>query len=183
VTFYYTTFNSLPILVTPTRPRHILSAIPEPLQMSARSTIPTGGFHRPTCSQTSENKNLRQRIVFWLRQSPLRRQGVNENGMTKLAKKLKNTMLLLRLLPYWDGIEEGERGVLKDLWKRLSSVANSYVDISSTAFSCLYQANPYRRDYEQYQYSGLTLLSDVLIHILTYTWRRPRHVGIPIEAW
>jgi 26S proteasome regulatory subunit N10 len=61
--------------------------------------------------------------------------------MIKLAKKLKKNNVAVDVVAYGDGIEEGERGVLKAFVESASSGDNSYVDISSTAFPCLILSN------------------------------------------
>jgi 26S proteasome regulatory subunit N10 len=61
--------------------------------------------------------------------------------MIKLAKKLKKNNVAVDVVAYGDGIEEGERGVLKAFVESASSGDNSYVDIPSTSFSCLLPSN------------------------------------------
>jgi 26S proteasome regulatory subunit N10 len=71
-----------------------------------------------------ENKNLRQRIIVFVG-SPLEGPGADEKGMVKLAKKLRKNNIAVDLVSFGDGIEEGEKNVLKTFVDNASNGDNS----------------------------------------------------------
>lgn len=71
-----------------------------------------------------QNKNLRQRIILFLG-SPLEGQGADEKAMVRLAKKLKKNNVAVDVITFGDGIEEGERSILRTFVKETSSNDNS----------------------------------------------------------
>ncbi|KAF9817235.1 hypothetical protein IEO21_03599 [Rhodonia placenta] len=72
-----------------------------------------------------QNKNLRQRIILFLG-SPLEGQGADEKAMVRLAKKLKKNNVAVDVITFGDGIEEGERSILRTFVKETSSNDNSH---------------------------------------------------------
>jgi 26S proteasome regulatory subunit N10 len=128
--------HSPEVLVTHTKDLgHILSALhATSSKISGAIDIPTALSIAQLALKHRENKNLRQRIIVFVA-SPLEGQGADEKGMIKLAKKLKKNNVAVDVVAYGDGIEEGERGVLKAFVESASSGDNSYVDIPSTSLS------------------------------------------------
>ena len=69
------------------------------------------------------NKNLRQRVVVFVG-SPLEGQGADEKYMIRLAKKLKKNNVAVDFVAFGDGIEEGERSILKTFVDNANSSDN-----------------------------------------------------------
>ncbi|KZT13186.1 uncharacterized protein LAESUDRAFT_719515 [Laetiporus sulphureus 93-53] len=91
--------------------------------------IPTAIAVAQLALKHRQNKNLRQRIVVFVG-SPLEGQGADEKGMTRLAKKLKKNNVAVDFIVFGDGIEEGERSILKTFVENCTSGENShYVSI------------------------------------------------------
>jgi 26S proteasome regulatory subunit N10 len=86
--------------------------------------IPTSIAIAQLALKHRENKNLRQRIIVFVA-SPLEGQGADEKGMVKLAKKLKKNNVAVDIVSFGDGIEEGEKNVLKAFVEGASSGDNS----------------------------------------------------------
>ena len=74
--------------------------------------IPTAIAVAQLALKHRSNKNLRQRVVVFVG-SPLEGQGADEKYMTRLAKKLKKNNVAVDFVAFGDGIEEGERSILK----------------------------------------------------------------------
>lgn len=75
------------------------------------------------------NKNLRQRIVVFVG-SPLEGQAADDKFMVKLAKRLKKNNVAVDFIAFGDGIEEGERSILKTFIDNVSSADNRSVAAS-----------------------------------------------------
>ncbi|KAI0706894.1 hypothetical protein C8T65DRAFT_220569 [Cerioporus squamosus] len=71
------------------------------------------------------NKNLRQRIVVFVG-SPLEDQAADEKFMVKLAKRLKKNNVAVDIVAFGDGIEEGERSILKTFVENVTTGDNSH---------------------------------------------------------
>lgn len=71
-----------------------------------------------------QNKNLRQRIIVFVA-SPLAGPGADEKALVRLAKKLKKNNVAVDVVAFGDGIEEGERSVLRAFVEAASSGDNS----------------------------------------------------------
>jgi 26S proteasome regulatory subunit N10 len=73
---------------------------------------------------------LRQRIIVFIA-SPLTGEGVDEESMVKLAKKLKRNNVAVDFVCFGDGIEEiefeTEKTVLQTFIETVNSSDNSYV--------------------------------------------------------
>ncbi|RPD74655.1 hypothetical protein L226DRAFT_509121 [Lentinus tigrinus ALCF2SS1-7] len=71
------------------------------------------------------NKNLRQRIVVFVG-SPLEDQAADEKFMVKLAKRLKKNNVAVDFIVFGDGIEEGERSIVKTFIENVNTGDNSH---------------------------------------------------------
>lgn len=69
------------------------------------------------------NKNLRQRVVVFVG-SPLEDHAADEKFMVKLAKRLKKNNVAVDFVAFGDGIEEGERSILKTFVDNVTSGDN-----------------------------------------------------------
>ena len=69
------------------------------------------------------NKNLRQRVVVFAG-SPPEGQAGDEKFMVRLAKRLKKNNVAVDIIAFGDGIEEGERSVLKTFVDNVTSGEN-----------------------------------------------------------
>ena len=69
------------------------------------------------------NKNLRQRVVV-LVASPLEGQAADEKFMIRLAKRLKKNNVAVDIVAFGDGVEEGERSILKTFVDNVTSGDN-----------------------------------------------------------
>jgi len=87
--------------------------------------IPTAIAVAQLALKHRQNKNLRQRIIVFVA-SPLEGQGADEKSMIRLAKKLKKNNVAVDFIAFGDGIEEGERSVLKTFVENASSGDNSH---------------------------------------------------------
>src|ERR1700726_3992491 len=74
--------------------------------------IPTAIAIAQLALKHRENKNLRQRIIVFVG-SPLEGPSADEKGMVKLAKKLKKNNVAIDVVAFGDGIEEGDKSVLR----------------------------------------------------------------------
>ena len=74
------------------------------------------------------NKISRQRIVVFVG-SPLEGQAADQDFMVHLAKRLRKNNVAVDFVAFGDGIEEGERSVLKSFVENASSGDNSCVEI------------------------------------------------------
>lgn len=90
--------------------------------------IPTAIAISQLALKHRENKNLRQRIIVFVG-SPLDGPGGDEKSMVKLAKKLKKNNVAIDIVSFGDGIEEGEKNVLKAFVDAASSGDNSWVSM------------------------------------------------------
>jgi 26S proteasome regulatory subunit N10 len=88
--------------------------------------IPTSIAIAQLALKHRENKNLRQRIVVFVG-SPLDGPGTDEKSMVKLAKKLKKNNVAVDIVSFGDGIEDGEKNVLKTFVETASSGENSHL--------------------------------------------------------
>ncbi|KAI0655235.1 hypothetical protein C8Q70DRAFT_1057603 [Cubamyces menziesii] len=118
--------------------------------------IPTAIAVAQLALKHRSNKNLRQRVVVFVG-SPLEGQGADEKYMTRLAKKLKKNNVAVDFVAFGDGIEEGERSILK-----------TFVDNANSGDNCHYLAVP----------PGTHLLSDMILNSPILAGDR----GIPEEA-
>ncbi|OBZ66620.1 26S proteasome non-ATPase regulatory subunit 4 [Grifola frondosa] len=118
--------------------------------------IPTAIAVAQLALKHRQNKNLRQRIIVFVG-SPLQGQGADEKYMVKLAKKLKKNNVNVDFVAFGDGIEEGERSVLK-----------TFIDNASSGDNCHLVSVP----------PGTHLLSDMVISSSILAGDR----GIPEEA-
>jgi 26S proteasome regulatory subunit N10 len=116
------------VLVTHTKEiGQILSALhATSSRISGSIDIPTALSIAQLALKHRENKNLRQRIIVFVA-SPLEGPGADEKNMVKLAKKLKKNNVAVDVVAYGDGIEEGERNVLKAFVDSASSGDNSHL--------------------------------------------------------
>ncbi|EMD31801.1 hypothetical protein CERSUDRAFT_119369 [Gelatoporia subvermispora B] len=73
-----------------------------------------------------QNKNLRQRIVLFVG-SPLAGPAADEKSMVRLAKKLKKNNVAVDVVAFGDGVEEGERSVLRQFVENASSGDNCHL--------------------------------------------------------
>lgn len=114
------------MLVTHTKDLgHILAALhTSSKKIGGEIDIPTALSIAQLALKHRENKNLRQRIIVFVA-SPLDPTTANEQNMVKLAKKLKKNNVAVDVVAYGDGIEEGERGVMKAFVDSASSADNS----------------------------------------------------------
>ncbi|KAI0640528.1 hypothetical protein C8Q79DRAFT_921345 [Trametes meyenii] len=118
--------------------------------------IPTAIAVAQLALKHRSNKNLRQRIVVFVG-SPLEGQGADEKYMVRLAKKLKKNNVAVDFVAFGDGIEEGERSVLR-----------TFVDNANSGNNSHYLAVP----------PGTHLLSDMILNSPLLADDR----GIPEEA-
>ncbi|KAH9927858.1 hypothetical protein B0H21DRAFT_763045 [Amylocystis lapponica] len=88
--------------------------------------IPTAIAVAQLALKHRQNKNLRQRIVV-LVGSPLQGQAADEKSMVRLAKKLKKNNVAVDFVAFGDGIEEGERSILKTFIDNANSGENSHL--------------------------------------------------------
>jgi len=148
------------VLVTHTKEiGQILSALhATSSKISGSIDIPTALSIAQLALKHRENKNLRQRIIVFVA-SPLEGPAADEKSMVKLAKRLKKNNVAVDVVAYGDGIEEGEKSVLKTFVESASSGDNSH----------LVSIPP-----------GSHLLSDVLIS--SPILAGDRGMGIPDEA-
>jgi 26S proteasome regulatory subunit N10 len=93
--------------------------------------IPTAIAIAQLALKHRENKNLRQRIIVFVA-SPLDGPGTDEKSLVKLAKKLKKNNVAVDIVSFGDGIEEGEKSMLKTFVDNVSSSDNSWVFIRSS---------------------------------------------------
>jgi 26S proteasome regulatory subunit N10 len=116
------------VLVTHTKEiGQILSALHATAsKVSGSIDIPTALSIAQLALKHRENKNLRQRIIVFVA-SPLEGPAADEKSMVKLAKKLKKNNVAVDVVAYGDGIEEGERNVLKAFVDSASSGDNSHL--------------------------------------------------------
>jgi len=73
-----------------------------------------------------QNKNLRQRIVLFVG-SPLAGPAADDKGMVRLAKKLKKNNVAVDVVAFGDGVEDGERSVLRQFVENASSGDNCHL--------------------------------------------------------
>ncbi|KAH9916780.1 uncharacterized protein B0H18DRAFT_958669 [Fomitopsis serialis] len=95
-------------------------------KIGGTADIPTAIAVAQLALKHRQNKNLRQRIVVFVG-SPLEGQGADEKAMIRLAKKLKKNNVAVDFIAFGDGIEEGERSVLKAFADNASSGDNSHL--------------------------------------------------------
>ena len=69
------------------------------------------------------NKTLRQRVIVFVG-SPLEDHAADEKFMVKLAKRLKKNNVAVDFVAFGDGIEEGERSILKTFVDNVTSGDN-----------------------------------------------------------
>lgn len=93
-------------------------------KIGGAADIPTAIAVAQLALKHRQNKNLRQRIIVFVA-SPLEGQGADEKSMVRLAKKLKKNNVAVDFIAFGDGIEEGERSVLKTFVENASSGDNS----------------------------------------------------------
>ncbi|KAH9853318.1 hypothetical protein C2E23DRAFT_822679 [Lenzites betulinus] len=146
------------VLVTHTKDLgQILSAIHSAQdKIGGAADIPTAIAVAQLALKHRSNKNLRQRIIVFVA-SPLEGQGADEKYMVRLAKKLKKNNVAVDFVAFGDGIEEGERSILKTFIDTVNSGDNSH-----------YLAVP----------AGTHLLSDMILNSPLLAGDR----GIPEEA-
>ncbi|KAI0637577.1 hypothetical protein C8Q77DRAFT_1086767 [Trametes polyzona] len=115
------------VLVTHTKDLgQILSAIHSSQdKIGGVADIPTAIAVAQLALKHRSNKNLRQRIVVFVG-SPLEGQGADEKYMVRLAKKLKKNNVAVDFIAFGDGIEEGERSILKTFIENVNSGDNSH---------------------------------------------------------
>ena len=102
----------------------ILGAIHQAQDMLGGATnIPNAIEKALLALKHRSNKNLRQRIVVFVG-SPLEGQAADEKFMVKLAKRLKKNNVAVDFIAFGDGIEEGERSILKTFIENVSSGDN-----------------------------------------------------------
>jgi 26S proteasome regulatory subunit N10 len=94
--------------------------------ISGQIDIPTSIAVAQLALKHRENKNLRQRIIVFVA-SPLQGPAADEKNIIKLAKKLKKNNVAVDVVAFGDGIEQGEKTILKVLTDGASSGDNSYV--------------------------------------------------------
>lgn len=95
-------------------------------KISGSIDIPTALSIAHLALKYRENKNLRQRIIIFVG-SPVDGPGTDEKNMMKLATKLKKNNVAVDVVTFGDGIEEGERNVLKAFVDNVRSGDNSCV--------------------------------------------------------
>ncbi|KZT63715.1 hypothetical protein DAEQUDRAFT_99485 [Daedalea quercina L-15889] len=95
-------------------------------KVGGTADIPTAIAVAQLALKHRQNKNLRQRIIVFVG-SPLEGQGADEKAMVRLAKKLKKNNVAVDFIAFGDGIEEGERSVLKAFVENTSSGDNSHL--------------------------------------------------------
>lgn len=93
-------------------------------KVSGAVDIPTAIAIAQLALKHRQNKNLRQRIVVFVA-SPLDGVGVDEKNMVRLAKRLKKNNVAVDIVTFGDGIEEGERSVLRSFVDAANSGDNS----------------------------------------------------------
>ncbi|KAF7318142.1 Multiubiquitin chain binding protein MBP1 [Mycena chlorophos] len=116
------------VLVTHTKEiGQILSALhTTQSKIGGEIDIPTAIAVAQLALKHRSNKNLRQRIIVFVA-SPLTGPGADQEGMLKLAKKLKKNNVALDIVCYGDGIEEdGGSPVLKAFLDGVNSGDNSH---------------------------------------------------------
>ncbi|TBU29104.1 hypothetical protein BD311DRAFT_787968 [Dichomitus squalens] len=115
------------VLVTNTKELgNILGAIHQAQDMLGGATnIPNAIEKALLALKHRSNKNLRQRIVVFVG-SPLEGQAADDKFMVKLAKRLKKNNVAVDFIAFGDGIEEGERSILKTFIDNVSSADNSH---------------------------------------------------------
>jgi 26S proteasome regulatory subunit N10 len=123
------------VLVTHTKDLgQILKAVHSASSMiSGLIDIPTSIAIAQLALKHRENKNLRQRIIVFVA-SPLEGVAADEKSMVKLAKKLKKNNVAVDIVAFGDGVEDGEKSVLKALTDGASSGDNSCVCQVSTIY-------------------------------------------------
>ncbi|EIW62277.1 proteasome regulatory particle base subunit RPN10 [Trametes versicolor FP-101664 SS1] len=94
-------------------------------KIGGSADIPTAIAVAQLALKHRSNKNLRQRIVVFVG-SPLDGQGADEKYMVRLAKKLKKNNVAVDFVAFGDGIEEGERSILKTFVDTVNSSDNSH---------------------------------------------------------
>lgn len=121
-------FGSPEVLVTHSKDLgQILQAIhTSSSKISGSIDIPTALSIAHLALKYRENKNLRQRIIIFVG-SPVDGPGTDEKNMMKLATKLKKNNVAVDVVTFGDGIEEGERNVLKAFVDNVRSGDNSCV--------------------------------------------------------
>ncbi|PIL36531.1 hypothetical protein GSI_00220 [Ganoderma sinense ZZ0214-1] len=146
------------VLVTNTKEvGSILGAIHEAQDMlGGAANIPNAIEKALLALKHRSNKNLRQRVVVFVG-SPLEDHAADEKFMIKLAKRLKKNNVAVDFIAFGDGIEEGERSILK-----------TFVDNVTSNDNCHYLAIP----------PGAHLLSDMILSSPILAGDR----GIPEEA-
>ena len=82
--------------------------------------IPTAIAVAQLALKHRENKNLRQRIIVFIG-SPVTE---DKAAMVRLAKKLKKNNVAVDIIAFGDGIEEGERSLLKTFVDNVTSGDN-----------------------------------------------------------
>ncbi|KDQ65142.1 hypothetical protein JAAARDRAFT_168052 [Jaapia argillacea MUCL 33604] len=95
-------------------------------RIAGSSDIPTAINIAQLALKHRQNKNLRQRIIVFVG-SPLEGQGADEKSMVKLAKKLKKNNVAVDVVAFGDGIEEGEKSVLRTFVESVTSGDNSHL--------------------------------------------------------
>ncbi|KAI0829207.1 hypothetical protein BC628DRAFT_1408730 [Trametes gibbosa] len=115
------------VLVTHTKDLgQILSAIHSAQdKIGGAADIPTAIAVAQLALKHRSNKNLRQRIIVFVA-SPLDGQGADEKYMVRLAKKLKKNNVAVDFIAFGDGIELGERSILKTFIDTVNSGDNSH---------------------------------------------------------
>lgn len=116
------------VLVTHTKELgQILSAVHSASsKIGGSADIPTAIAIAQLALKHRQNKNLRQRIVVFVA-SPLEGAGADEKSMIRLAKKLKKNNVAVDFVTFGDGIEEGEKNVLRAFVDTANSGENSSV--------------------------------------------------------
>ncbi|TFK88062.1 hypothetical protein K466DRAFT_662577 [Polyporus arcularius HHB13444] len=127
VGFMTTAGKSPEVLVTNTKEiGSILNAINSAEdKLGGTTNIPNAIEKALLALKHRSNKNLRQRIVVFIG-SPLEGQAADEKFMVKLAKRLKKNNVAVDIVAFGDGIEEGERSILKTFIDNITTGDNSH---------------------------------------------------------
>ncbi|OCH85537.1 hypothetical protein OBBRIDRAFT_739740 [Obba rivulosa] len=95
-------------------------------RIGGEADIPTALSVAQLALKHRQNKNLRQRIVLFVG-SPLTGPAADEKGMVRLARKLKKNNVAVDVVAFGDGIEDGERSVLRQFVENASSGDNCHL--------------------------------------------------------
>ena len=116
----------------------ILGAIHEAQEMlGGAANIPNAIEKALLALKHRSNKNLRQRVVVFVG-SPLEDHAADEKFMIKLAKRLKKNNVAVDFVAFGDGIEEGERSILKTFVDNVKSNDNWSVLVNSICVGLVY---------------------------------------------